>query len=244
MVSGRRQQITDYIREHFRSDLSIAEIARQLDMSESHLRAEFARESAQSPLAFLTELRMAYALELLQKGKYTIQEVARRVGIPSGPRFRRTFQRYYGFPPSRYRPEVEAKERVETALAGFKFTPPVPVDADMDHQLEMIWQGRMIRCSQEYATLLGAKKPADVIGVKLIETVAATDNTTKRHRDLIQNGYQAKGVIAHLRGLDAAVPALVTIQGIIRDGAMVETWGSAIPLEPDDDAVLTGENDR
>jgi len=233
-VPGRGVTVIQYMRENFRSDVSIAEIARNLTMSESQLRAEVMRQHGQPPLQFLTRLRMGHALELLQKGKYTIQEVAEKVGIPSRARFRRTFQRYFGFAPTRFKPEIEPRENptVEEGIACFVYDRPVPVTAHPDHQLDLIWRGRLDKCSAAYAKVLGWNKPSDVIGIRLDEVVTVKDpHTIERHYAFIRNKYAARDTVAHRTRLGVRVPIRISITGVVRDGAMVESWGSVILLD-------------
>lgn len=55
------------------------------------------------PMAYVTRLRMQYAASLLSSGRYTVAEVAARVGYDNPFAFSTAFKRELGQPPSQYR---------------------------------------------------------------------------------------------------------------------------------------------
>jgi AraC-like DNA-binding protein len=234
MARERRQPILDYLLENYRRDLSIGEAAHELGLSASALRAKFGAQHGKPPLQYLTELRMARALELLRDGKHSVGAVAEMVGIPNPDRFRRTFRRYYGFPPSQFKADSTpaAVAVPEDALACYTFDRPVPVTAHPDHQIKLISEGRLIRCSDAYARLYGAMRAKDVIGLT-VEQMVPFQNAYAREgcRRFIREGYRVEQGVGTYQRDGKPVLVRANVSGVIRDGALIEAWGSVVELE-------------
>jgi AraC family transcriptional regulator, activator of mtrCDE len=56
-----------------------------------------------SPISYLTQWRMEVAREGLADHRYSVAEVAEKVGYESLPAFSRAFKRYFGFGPGELR---------------------------------------------------------------------------------------------------------------------------------------------
>ena len=80
---------------------SIAEAMAQVPVSPNHLRRQFQRATGKTPIAYLTDLRIAEARTLLGTCGYTVREAALRVGYTDPYYFSRLFRRKTGLPPSR-----------------------------------------------------------------------------------------------------------------------------------------------
>jgi AraC-like DNA-binding protein len=74
----------------------------RLPLSPDHLRRLFIRATGSSPLAYLHELRLARARQLLCEGRWRVKEVAAQVGIPDEYYFSRFFHRHTGQRPAAY----------------------------------------------------------------------------------------------------------------------------------------------
>lgn len=92
-------------------DWKIQDIARQLNMSETTLRRELSREST-GFRELLEQTRLTTGLGLLQETRYSVTEVAARVGYDSPSRFAARFRERFGITPS------ELKQSREKALPG------------------------------------------------------------------------------------------------------------------------------
>jgi len=82
--------------------LPIAEMARGLGLSASHLRTKFRAGSGRSLGVFQREVRLQKAAELFVQGKATVAEVAEACGWESPFAFSRAFRRYWGRSPKRF----------------------------------------------------------------------------------------------------------------------------------------------
>jgi len=83
-------------------------LARQVGLSERHLRRRFFETYAKTPRRYLAEVRLERAAELLRSTSLGIEQIALRVGYPSGLRFTRVFKRSFGSTPSAFRAQRPA----------------------------------------------------------------------------------------------------------------------------------------
>lgn len=82
---------------------SIAELAKTVHLSPSHLTQLFTRHTGVPPIAHLTQLRGERAASLLVETTMNIDEVGRSVGWPDPSYLSRRFRSIYGMTPSSYR---------------------------------------------------------------------------------------------------------------------------------------------
>jgi AraC-like DNA-binding protein len=82
---------------------STAQLARRCHASESALLRAFRRELGLPPSVYVRERRLDEALLLLQSGRYSVGEVAERVGYLSQAAFAAAFQRKFHVAPSSLR---------------------------------------------------------------------------------------------------------------------------------------------
>jgi len=81
--------------------VSVAALAKACHASESTLLRAFRRELGVAPSAWVRHRRLDEALLLLESGRYTVSEVAVRVGYAALPAFTVAFHRRFGVAPSR-----------------------------------------------------------------------------------------------------------------------------------------------
>ena len=91
-----------YIREHFRSGVSITELAEIVHLSPRQLHRKFVETFGASPQAFIMKLRIQAACEALQAEGAQIAEVARQLGFCDQSAFTQHFHRHMGHTPLRY----------------------------------------------------------------------------------------------------------------------------------------------
>lgn len=82
---------------------TVASLAREVGVSRATLARRFALEVGQTPMAFLTEWRLALAADLLREPDATVAGVARQVGYGSGFALSAAFTRVRGITPSAHR---------------------------------------------------------------------------------------------------------------------------------------------
>jgi len=76
------------------------EFASAMNVSSSLLYKKIKSLTGQSPIDFIRTIRLNYALELLQSGKYTITEVSELSGFSSVSYFSTAFKKYFGKSPT------------------------------------------------------------------------------------------------------------------------------------------------
>lgn len=98
-----------WLQDNFARKVSIPQLARQFDMSVRTLGRRFKAALGTTPIAYLQELRLKNARDLLQKTNLSIQEVAALSGYQDIAYFTRLFQRHFQTTPGKYRETVRAK---------------------------------------------------------------------------------------------------------------------------------------
>ena len=97
------QEAMAYISRHYAdTGISIAAIAGSLQLSEGHLSHMFKKETGSTVIAYLTQVRMTKAMELLSDCRRKIYEVAELVGYRDVAYFSATFKKATGVSPSEY----------------------------------------------------------------------------------------------------------------------------------------------
>lgn len=93
-----------YIHENYtRADMHIADAAAVSNMSEVHFRRVFKDVFGTSPLAYVTQLRMKKAQELLIHTDYPVGQIAGMVGVYDEVYFSKFFRRHTGQSPNQFR---------------------------------------------------------------------------------------------------------------------------------------------
>lgn len=85
-----------------RSDLSVEELSRAMNMSRVHLYKKILKLTGKTPIEFIRVLRLKRAEQYLRQSQLTISEVAYKLGFNNPKYFSRYFQEEYGMSPSEY----------------------------------------------------------------------------------------------------------------------------------------------
>lgn len=84
-------------------DLTLGDIAKNLNISEEHFCRTFKSYTGLRPLEYLNNLKIQHAKELLKKSDKDISEIAEMSGYLSPSYFTMIFKRYTGTTPKKYR---------------------------------------------------------------------------------------------------------------------------------------------
>ena len=90
------------------SCFSVSSLAEVLGVSTSYLRREFSKAYGKSPIAFLRDLRIENAKNLLQSEYLSIAQIAKQSGFSSESYFIQVFHKVLGKSPNRYREQFFA----------------------------------------------------------------------------------------------------------------------------------------
>lgn len=92
-----------FIIDNFSKDISMADVADNINMSYSYFSKLFKEETGMTFSKYLTKIRMEKAKDLLQNPTYRVNEIACMVGYDNLYHFSRAFKSYYGMSPNQFR---------------------------------------------------------------------------------------------------------------------------------------------
>lgn len=98
-------QVIRYIRERYSEPITLESLANDLECSAGYLSKLFKGKMNTSPIHYLGEVRVNNAIKLLLQTDATLQEIAESVGYPDGHSLSRSFKRYKGVSPARFKTE-------------------------------------------------------------------------------------------------------------------------------------------
>ena len=102
------QQAKEYIKHHFLDpDLSLNQVAAQVNLSPCHFSAVFSQETGTTFKEFLTEIRIKKAKELLRTTTYKSSEISDHIGYNDPHYFSFVFRKSTGFSPKEFRSQVQ-----------------------------------------------------------------------------------------------------------------------------------------
>ena len=91
-----------YIKAHYMEQITLASVAKLLQISESHLSRLFQKMQKESFTQYLQKTRMSIAIELLRDSNMKIYEIAKAVGYSSSEQFSRMFKKVTGCSPKSF----------------------------------------------------------------------------------------------------------------------------------------------
>ncbi len=102
------QQVHDYIDQHYMdANLSLNEVAGQVNLSPSHFSTVFSQETGQTFKEYLTEVRIRRAKELLRSTTLRSFEISYQIGYSDPHYFSYVFRKHTGLSPKEYRQQAQ-----------------------------------------------------------------------------------------------------------------------------------------
>lgn len=98
----RMRSINEYVYQHFREAISIAQIAAAANMTETSFCRYFKTRTAKTFTHFLNEVRIAYACRLLNNSRYSVSEACFESGFNNHSYFNRQFKLIMKMSPKEY----------------------------------------------------------------------------------------------------------------------------------------------
>jgi len=104
-------QARRHLVEHLERQHTTASLAKEVGLSERHLRRQFREAYGTTPRRYLTVVRMERAADLLRTTRLGVEQIARILGYPNAATFDRIFKRAFGTTPSQWRAVSEQREQ-------------------------------------------------------------------------------------------------------------------------------------
>ena len=103
LVAWQKRRLTAYIDGHLAERIRVEDLAKLLDLSESHFSRAFRRTFGTSAHAYLTRRRIEVAQSLMLTTREPLSEIALRCGLSDQSHFTRVFRRIVGETPYAWR---------------------------------------------------------------------------------------------------------------------------------------------
>nr|WP_255554200.1 AraC family transcriptional regulator [Mesonia aestuariivivens] len=101
------KQVTEFLNNNLSENILLSQLAEKFEINERTLHRLFKKNTNISYIKFFTLLRMYKAIDYLAQKKYSISEIASKVGYSSIPTFSNTFYKVIGKRPSDYQRGAE-----------------------------------------------------------------------------------------------------------------------------------------
>ncbi|MFI3172626.1 MAG: response regulator [Eubacteriales bacterium] len=97
------QQAKEYIQIHYKKDISLEGISREMDMSPYYFSKLFKEVTGENFIEYVTSIRINKAKELLLEGKVTMKEICLEIGYSDPNYFSRIFKKSVGKTPTEFK---------------------------------------------------------------------------------------------------------------------------------------------
>lgn len=102
-LSGECQKVKRYLDSNFTSPITLEKLSETVYISKHYLSHMFKEQTGTSPIKYLTDKRMARAVELLVGSDSSISSISKQVGYDNPQYFGQVFKKAYGVSPAEYR---------------------------------------------------------------------------------------------------------------------------------------------
>lgn len=110
----RLQRVLEYVKQNIEKDLSVAEMAQVVGMSQYYFSKLFKMSTGTTPHQYVMRQRVERAQELLREGNAALVEVATHVGFETQSHFTSVFRRLVGITPKKFR-EMRSETNIHLA---------------------------------------------------------------------------------------------------------------------------------
>ena len=117
-LSGLYRESCAIVQRHYRRPLTVAVVARALASSPRQVQRAFDQAGETSFSAYLREVRLRAAAELLGQQPLTVRQVALLVGYRQPAHFAKAFRRRWGVTPAHYRDRARGARMDTTSDQG------------------------------------------------------------------------------------------------------------------------------
>lgn len=97
---------TQFIEKNYKQDITLEDIVEISKLSKYHFTRQFKKYVNETPINYLTNIRITNALPYLSQNNVTIDWIAQEVGFRSTNYFSKVFKKKIGISPSKYRKDT------------------------------------------------------------------------------------------------------------------------------------------
>ncbi len=100
------QSIKNLVEKEYMKDISLNYVADKVNLAPAYVSYIFKKETDQTLVKYITDIKMQKAKQLLEEGNLKIVQIGRACGYENQSYFNRLFKNYYGVTPKQYRENV------------------------------------------------------------------------------------------------------------------------------------------
>ncbi len=160
-----------YIDRHYKEDLTLGEIARQLSFSTSYTSKLMKRFTGIPFVKYLAYVRVRASLETLLEGRESIEKIALDYGLPSSKAYTEVFRELYGIVPSAYRKQFQKNMKYSQAGENQKMV----LDQEQKNLLRHLVEEREDTLYKDQ--LLSVRKEGDTVVLTIAKGQVQIDPT-------------------------------------------------------------------
>lgn len=113
MIDDRIFQLCKQISESLAHNWTLEEMTEATGLSKSYFIKLFKTSTKMTPIAWLREVRLKKACELLEGDHEQICQIGRQVGMPNDSHFTRDFKKRFGKTPTAYRKNFHEEKQAK-----------------------------------------------------------------------------------------------------------------------------------
>ena len=102
-IYDKDECMVNYINNHISANLSIAELSKRCNMSETAYRKRFKEITGMSPIKYITKSKIEKACHMLIYGDISPDDISSYLNFGSSPYFYRVFKEYMNMTPKEYK---------------------------------------------------------------------------------------------------------------------------------------------
>jgi two-component system, cell cycle sensor histidine kinase and response regulator CckA len=118
-------------------------------------------------------------------------------------------------------------ENGSEALWYVELPEPIPVDLDVDRQVDLIYRGVIVEANDAMARMYGLTHGREIAGMRVEDLVPREEVNDEHFRSFVRSGYHAIDLESKERDASGATKYFLKNRiGIVEDGKLVRAWGT------------------